>query len=90
MRYGKTPLFPPGCMPQNSLHMPLFDGCESCRPRAECQCVRVENPACPGEYADVELCVDGDGNLSICVHRPPCPCMPPRRPRPPCGCTGWR
>jgi len=90
MNCGKIPLFPPACTPHSSLRMPLFDGCGCSRPREECQCVHIENPACPGEFADVELCVDGDGNLSICVRRPPRPCMPPGRPRPRCDCRHWR
>lgn len=90
MTYGRIPLFPPACMPGSSLRVPLFDSCERCRPRQDCQCVRICNPACPEEYADVELCVDGDGNLSICVKRPPKPCAPPRR-RHRCACDlpGW-
>ncbi len=83
MSYGKMPLFPPTCCGQSSLRMPLFDGgrhgCGECWTPAlaceDCQCVRIQNPACPGEFADVELCVDCDGNLSICVrrpNRPPC------------------
>ena len=89
--YGRMPLFPPNCAGQSSLRMPLFD---TCRPACgnpscdSCQTVRICNPACPGEYADVELCVDGDGNLSICVHRPPRPCPPPRRKKN-CGCAPW-
>lgn len=87
MNCGRLPLFPPDCMPQNTMHMPLFDPCDRCRRRTECQCVHIENPACPGEFADVELCVDADGNLSICVRRPPRACRPPRRQR---CCDPWR
>lgn len=99
MTYGRMPLFPPCCTPRNCLHMPLFDSCCSnsccqstcCRPnREECQCVRIQNPSCPGEFADVELCVDTDGNLSICVRRPQpslCTCPPrPRRRKSHCDC----
>ena len=91
MTHGRMPLFPPSCMPRSTMHMPLFDPCDCCcRPREQCQCVHIENPACPGEFADVDLCVDADGNLSICVRRPPKPCMPHRRPRPRCDCIPWR
>jgi len=90
MAYGRMPFYPQGCGPRNELCMPLFDhgGC-GC-PREECQCVRIRNPACPGEYADVELCVDVQGNLSICVHRPPKPCAPRcKRHKPLYGCAQW-
>lgn len=90
MNCGRIPLFPPGCMPQSNLQLPLFDCCDRGRRRGECQCVRMENPACPGEFADVELCVDMDGNLSICVRRPPRPCAPRRRPGGRCDCIPWR
>lgn len=76
--YGRIPLFPPAC--GSSVRMPLFENCrEPCRGCGDCQTVRICNPACRGEYVDVELCVDAGGNLSICVHRPPTPCRPPRR-----------
>ena len=88
MNCRRIPLFPPACGSNSSLHMSLFDGCDPCRERQECQCVRIRNPACPGEYADVELCVDMDGNLSICVKRPGgyCPPTPCRRRRRGCDC----
>ena len=75
MTYGRIPLFPGGC--GNCMRVPLFGGGYSdwrsgCDDR--CQTVRICNPACPGEYADVELCVDNCGNLSICIHRPPDNC----------------
>ena len=107
MSGGKTPLFPQPCCGQSSLHMPLFDGkrcnCECWTPSVcceDCQCVRIQNPACPGEFADVELCVDCNGNLSICVRRsnrghapcsrPPCGCDPcGKRFRPPQGPGPW-
>lgn len=90
MTYRRMPLFPPGCNPHSSMRMPLFDHCDQCRPREECQCVHIENPACPGEYADVELCVDCDGNLSICVKRPPKPCTSNRfRHKNSCDCSPW-
>ena len=78
--YGRIPLFPPSCGCSGSMRMQLFDNCrEPCRSTCEeCQTVRICNPACSGEYADVELCVDAGGNLSICVHRPPRPCRQPR------------
>ena len=81
MTYGRMPLFPPACAPGNSLQMPLFGGCEPPPPppQENCKCVRIQNPANPCEYADVELCVDAMGNLSICVRRPPKPCIQPRR-----------
>jgi len=79
MSYRRIPLFPSACPSGSSLQMPLFGGCESYCRREECQTVRICNPACPEEYADVELCVDADGNLSICVRRPPKPCPPPRQ-----------
>ncbi len=80
--YGRTPLFPPNCGCSSSMRMPLFDNycASSCRGGCEdCQTVRICNPICREEYADVELCVDAGGNLSICIHRPPRPCRPPRR-----------
>lgn len=79
MSYGRMPIFPPACTSGSKLCMPLFNSCEPCCGRDQCQSVRICNPACPGEYADVDLCVDADGNLSICVRRPPKPCPPPRR-----------
>ena len=94
MTYGRMPLFPSSCAPQSSLQMPLFNGCECPPPPPPqdcCQCVRLQNPACPGEYADVELCVDAGGNLSICVRRPPKPCVQPRKKRckPQCAYPMW-
>lgn len=87
MNYGRLPLFPPACGAQNSLCMPLFERCGCAGASEACQCVQIQNPACPGEYAEVELCVDSCGNLSICVRRPPRPCCPqPRRRRPRCDC----
>lgn len=84
--YGRMPLFPPGC--GSCMRMPLFDACRGVPGCGECQTVRICNPACRDEYADVELCVDPEGNLSICVHRPPRPCTPPRR-RTRCDCAPW-
>ena len=89
MTHGRMPLVPPACMGGSTLRMPLFDGHDCCRPQEECQCVRIRNPACPEEIAEVELCVDCDGNLSICVRRPPRPPMPPRHKRPGCDCLPW-
>ena len=101
MSCGKMPLFPQPFCGQSSLHMPLFDGkhcdCDCWTPALsceDCQCVHIQNPACPGEFADVELCVDCSGNLSICVrrpNRPPCghaPCNHPHCNRPPCNRPG--
>lgn len=98
MSYGRMPLHPGDGCDRSSLRMPLFDHCrpQPCGeyrpmvPEECCQCVRLQNPACPGEFADVELCVDCNGNLSICVKRPPkpcgCnPCTVRRRPR----CNGY-
>lgn len=85
--YGRIPLFPPSCG-ASCMRMPLFDGCRpACPPPCcgeECQSVRIFNPACREEYVDVELCVDGDGNLSVCVRRPPRPCPQPRKRCSPC------
>ena len=89
MSHGRMPLFPPACTGGNTLRMPLFDGHECIRNREECQRVCIRNPACPDEIAEVELCVDCDGNLSICVHRPPRPCCAPRRKRCGCDCSPW-
>lgn len=82
MTYGRMPLFPPSCG-SDCVKMKLFNECE-CPPQSNCQTVRICNPACPSEYADVELCVDSCGNLSVCVHRNSC-CAPERR-RKRCGC----
>lgn len=84
MSYKRIPLFPPACASGGNVRMPVFGGCEPICPREECQTVRIYNPACPAEFADVDLCVDGDGNLSICVRKPPRPYAPPRRAR--CDC----
>lgn len=89
MSNGCLPLFPPNCMGGNSLRMPLFDRHDCCMPREECQRVCIRNPACPDEVAEVELCVDCDGNLSICVHRPPRPCHTSRRKACGCDCRTW-
>lgn len=83
MKYRNRPLYPtPGwgcdcrehrdCRQSESWRMPLFD-CEPMRPPIDCGCgsqtVRLENPCCPGECAEVTLSVDHCGNLVICVHR---------------------
>lgn len=84
MKYGFRPLYPPmsdgcdcrdhcdrcGTADRESWRMPLFR-CDSCRmPCDSCsQTVRLENPCCPGECAEVTLSVDSCGNLVICVHR---------------------
>lgn len=81
MTCGRIPLFPGGYDRDECVRMSLFGSdysrcCDhwhnACDGR--CQTVRICNPSCPGEYADVELCVDNCGNLSICVHRPPKDC----------------
>ena len=97
MTYGRMPLFPSGCAAQSNLQVPLFHGCDCPPPpppppmAENCQCVRIQNPGNPGEYADVELCVDCGGNLSICVRRPPKPCPPPKKKRcmPQCAYPLW-
>ena len=90
MTYRRMPLYPPGCDMGSSLQVPLFENCSRYRPGEECQCVHIENPSCPGEYADVELCVDECGNLSICVKRPPKPCNAGRcKSRRQCNCPSW-
>ena len=89
MTYGCIPLFPPGC-PRPCREMPEDCGCRPERRPGECQRVCIRNPACPEETAEVELCVDCDGNLSICVHRQPRPCRKPLGDRCGCRCSGWR
>ena len=84
MNYGRIPLFPGGCR-DSCMRMPLFgDDGNRCGCDERCQTVRICNPACPGEYADVELCVDSCGNLSICIRRPPGKCCDRRNYR--CRC----
>lgn len=79
MRYDFKPLYPQvcdscdrcDCGRPESWRMPLFQ-CEPCRSGCDCGCsqtVRLENPCCPGECAEVQLSVDSCGNLVICVHR---------------------
>ena len=102
MTYGRMPLFPPGFSQPQALRVPLFGDCaqKSCGcaprscgctpPRDCCQTVRFQNPACPEESADVELCLDECGNLSICVRHCPNlfpPCVKRRRPR--CERSDW-
>lgn len=85
MMVEKMPLFPPGCG-GSDFRLPLFDNGCGRNPCADCQTVRVRNPANPCETAEVELCVDAMGNLSICVRRPPLCCSrPPHGPRKFCG-----
>lgn len=59
---------------RESWRMPLFR-CEPAGQRPDCGCpgqtVRLRNPCCPAEYADVTLSVDSCGNLVLCVHRTP-------------------
>lgn len=84
------------------VRVPVFGADRCARPQPlparECQKVCIENPCCPGEWAEVLLGVDACGNLTVCVRRPPeaerCP-RPPRRRREPCcrpepRCDGHR
>lgn len=86
--YYDRPLYPPPgeqCGGDNCVRMPLFGSerdvpiCDRC---GSSQTVRLENPRCPGECAEVSLSVDHCGNLVICVHRAPprCQCSGRRRP----------
>ena len=93
MRYDRMPLYPPmggRCDGGGDCYrMPLFRP-EPCMSRG-CGCpartVRLENPACPDEWAEVTLSVDECGNMVICVHRaPPRRCCEPRPRRNGC-CT---
>lgn len=80
MKCGYRPLYSPAgdrcerCDDhrRESWRMPLFD-CDRHRPGCgDCGCsrtVRLENPCCPGECAEVTLSVDSCGNLVIGVHR---------------------
>ena len=84
--------------------VPVFDGdrCAPAGPVRECRRVTIENPCCPGQWAEVTLGVDDCGNLMVCVHRAPerCGCRPrcdrpphcdrPPRPRPRCLPEGRR
>lgn len=84
MGYGRLPLFPPmGGGNDECVRVPLFQR-DPCRCRMDpcgCKTVRMENPCCPGDGADVMLSVDECGNLMVCVRRdPPCRCGP-NRPR---------
>ena len=59
------------CHDRESWRMPLFR-CDGMNNSCDCGCsqtVRLENPCCPGECAEVNLSVDNCGNLVICVHR---------------------
>ena len=91
MMYGHMPLYPRlgnPCGDDACVRVPLFgDGCrppQALPPVAELKRVPLENPCCPGEWAEVLLGVDACGNLALCVrrdegcHRAPCP--PPDRP----------
>ena len=51
--------------------MPLFrpEPCMSRGYGCPARTVRLENPACPDEWAEVTLSVDECGNMVICVHR---------------------
>ena len=63
------------CRDRESWRVPLFN-CDSSCPTCDCGCgaqtVRLENPCCPGECAEVTLSVDSCGNLVVCVHKNPC------------------
>ncbi len=78
MMYGRMPLYPQSCG-GDCVKMKLFDEHRCCGCGNECQTVRICNPACPDEYADVELCLDSCGNLSVYVHRSRCCNEKPRR-----------
>ena len=83
MYMGRMPLYPPPGGErgrENCIRLPLFQNDSVRQPPANCaQTVRLENPCCPGEFAEVTLSVDYCGNLAVCVHREPYGC----RPRPP-------
>ena len=72
------------CRDRENWRMPLF-GCErrcGCEDRGcPSQVVRLENPCCPGEYAEVELSVDDCGNLVVYVRRnaSKCTCRRPKK-----------
>ena len=91
MNCGRIPLFPGDHNRDSCVRMALFGDHHSEDWRGmqdeRCQTVRVYNPACSGEYADVQLCVDCCGNLSICVRRPgdKC-CSRNKRHTSRCGC----
>ena len=52
-----------------------------------CKRVTIENPCCPGEWAEVLLGLDSCGSLVVCVRRnPPDDCRRPCRPAPPSLC----
>jgi len=72
------------CRDRESWRMPLFGGDCACASRDCCGCsqtVRLENPCCPGECAEVTLSVDNCGNLVVCVHKDPwkCDCRRPKK-----------
>ena len=75
MNCGFRPLYPPPgdcCERENCVRMPLFNAESCCSHREHCECaqtVRLENPCCPGECADITLSVDSCGNLVICIRR---------------------
>jgi len=60
------------CGDRESWRMPLFD-CGGMDAAHSCGCgsqtIRLENPCCPGESAEVTLSVDNCGNLVIGVHK---------------------
>ena len=70
------------CGDRDSWRMPLFD-CECRNTVRDCGCggqtVRLENPCCPGEFAEVNLSVDPCGNLVICIHKDLWNCRRPKK-----------
>ena len=70
------------CSDRESWRMPLFD-CDHWNSARDCRCtgqtVRLENPCCPGEFAEVNLSVDPCGNLVIYVHKNACACYKPKK-----------
>ena len=65
-----------------SWRMPLFDhDCHHSMQNCDCgsQTVRLENPCCRGEYAEVTLSVDSCGNLVVGVHKDQWNCRKPKK-----------
>lgn len=88
------PLYPSAspCRDRDAcVRVPLFGQDRCARPQSppvgDWQKVMIENPCCPGQWAEVLLSVDACGNLAVCVRRAPDrdPCdRPHRRRREPC------
>lgn len=108
MMYGQMPLYPAlgdGCGGDACVRVPLFgEGPRAARslpPVGDVRRIVLENPCCPGEWAEVILGVDACGNLALCVRRddgcgrsrPPCPpadgCRPAPAKCPPPDCRPW-